>query len=133
MKRSPMKRRKTKRSKEGQAAMKRFRDRWKGKPCWNCTSTGQHRHHIVYRDGVAAADDERNLAWLCLACHEAHHQRGLANFFGRRLNDLPTETIIRLKREKDPDHYDPAYLDYLRRWERHYRETGQMEYQEKDR
>jgi hypothetical protein len=132
VKRSRIKHRKTKQSKQGQAAMKRFKERWKGKPCWNCTSTGRHRHHIVYRDGIQAADDERNLAWLCLACHEAHHQRGLANFFGRRVNDLPTETIINLKRQKDPDYYDPKFLDYLRHPEKYLREHGTMIYQETD-
>jgi hypothetical protein len=113
MKRSSIKHKPTKRSPEGQQAMKQFKARWQGKPCWACTATGQHRHHIVYRDGVAAADDERNLAWLCVGCHDAHHQRGLANFFGRRIEELTTEQIIRLKKIKDPKFYDPEFLDRL--------------------
>ena len=122
-----MKRKPTKRSPEGQQAMKQFKARWKGKPCWACTATGRERHHIVYRDGVAAADDERNLAWLCKGCHDAHHQRGLANFFGRRIEELTTGQIMHLKKIKDPEFYDPAFLDRLAHPERTLREFFNVE------
>jgi 5-methylcytosine-specific restriction endonuclease McrA len=122
MKRESIKHKPKRQSKEGQQAMKQFKARWKGKPCWACTATGQERHHIVYRDGVAAADDERNLAWLCKGCHNAHHQRGLKNFFGRRIEELTTGQIMHLKKIKDPEFYDPEFLDRLAHPDRTLRE-----------
>jgi hypothetical protein len=100
------------RSKEGVAALRGFLKRWKGKSCWNCTTIGSERHHIVYRDGLIY-DDQRNLAWLCGGCHSAHHLRGVANYFGRPIAFLTTETILRLKRDVDPDYWDLAFLRLL--------------------
>jgi hypothetical protein len=49
---------------------------------------------------------------------------------GRKYPAWSTEDVERAKRRWDSDNYDPAYLEYLRNWERHYRETGRMEYEE---
>ena len=70
-------------------------------------------HHIVYRDGIAERDDQRNLSWLCFACHSAHHQRGLENFYGRTVAELTTEDILRLKRAKDREFWDLEFLREL--------------------
>jgi hypothetical protein len=113
MKRSRIKQKATKRSKAGQQALQEFHRRWIGKPCWACPSLGHHKHHIVYRDGIAERDDQRNLAWLCFACHAAHHERGLTNFYDRTVNELTTEDILRLKRVKDREFWDLEFLREL--------------------
>ena len=134
-----MKRRKTKRKPEAQRHLDEFRGRWKMSRCWLCETRNYalHVHHIVGRKGDTY-DDPRNLASVCWLCHARIHGgeqtiRSLIAIGGRKLRQWTDEDVERAKRRWDPDNWDPAYLEYLRNWERHYRETGRMEYQEGDR
>ena len=131
MKRSRIKAKPTKRTKVAQRHIDDFQDRWRDHPCWLCGNPYYklHVHHIVFRDG-ASWDDPRNLASVCWLCHARIHGGAQTTIDGRRHPAWTTEDVERAKRRHDPDHYDPAYLDYLRNWERHYRETGRMEYEE---
>ena len=131
MKRSPIKRRKTKRKSEAQRHIDEFRERWKHHPCWHCETRTYplEVHHMEGRKGDAW-DDPRDLASLCSLCHKRRHQGEQTTVDGRKHAAITREDVERAKRRWDPDNWDPAYLDYLRRWERHYRETGHMEYQE---
>jgi hypothetical protein len=79
-----------------------------------------------------AWDDPRNLLAVCGMCH-ARIDADQHDINGRLLWQWTDEDVERAKRLWDPDNWDPAYLEYLRNWERHYRETGRMEYQEGDR
>src|SRR3954470_14326510 len=42
-----------------------------------CGERGVHRHHVVYAQHLPAGTkrDPRNLVWLALECHFAHHSR----------------------------------------------------------
>ena len=111
-----MRRKPTKRSPEGQAALDNFRDRWQGKPCWGCCGIWIpfERHHIVGRDGILCYDDERNLAHLCEMCHDVYHDHGIKTWHGRTVKVFLTlENILRLKKLRDPDYWDLAFLREL--------------------
>ena len=132
MKRSRIKHRKTKRKLESQRHIDQFTERWQDGPCWLCgerTLIILHVHHIAHRRGDIY-DDPRNLASVCWLCHARIHSGEQITMDGRKHQAWTTEDVERAKQRWDPDNYDPAYLDYLRNWERHYRETGRMEYQE---
>jgi len=132
MKRSRIKRRKTKRSKEAQRHIDQFTERWQDGPCWLCderTLIILHVHHIVHRRGDIY-DDPRNLASVCWLCHARIHSGEQITMGGRKCPAWTDEDVERAKRRHDPDHYDPAYLDYLRYPEKYLREHGTMEYQE---
>ena len=109
-----MKRHPTNRSPEGAAAYKRFKRRWAGRPCWGCGAPCWpfHRHHIVNRAGKVY-DDERNLAHLCDGCHSVHHDQQVITYFGRHIDVLTDEDILRLKKQYDPEHWDLAFLRLL--------------------
>ena len=111
-----MKRNKIRRSPEGQQALDEFRDRWAGKPCWACGDMRGpfERHHIVYRDGIAEMDDQRNLAHLCQMCHEAHHDHGLKTWHGRPVRiHLTKDEVAGLKKRFDPEYFDLLLLRKL--------------------
>jgi hypothetical protein len=129
-----MKYRKTKRNPEAQRNLDDFRDRWKMHPCWTCETRFYtlHVHHMEERKGEPW-DDPRNLASVCWLCHARIHGGEQTTIDGRKHPAITKEQVEQAKRRWDPDNWDPAYLDYLRNWERHYRETGRMEYQERDR
>jgi len=135
MKRSSIKPKPTRRSKQAQRHYKAFGDRWRGKACCIChAERGCHRHHIVNREGDDW-DDERNLLWVCKRCHDRLH--GISVVVARvRIPGWEKKDAFiyasDAKQRWDAEYYDPAYLDYLRNWERHYRETGRTEYQEVD-
>ena len=133
MKRSHIKQRKTKRTPVAQQVIDDFRDEWSNKPCPLCGGYQRQYeiHHIVKRRGKVY-DDRRNLLPTCWLCHERIHTGDQRTMGGAILRAWTDEDVERAKRRHDPDHYDPAYLDYLRNWERHYRETGRTEYQEND-
>ena len=111
-----MKRRPTKRSPEGQRALDDFAVRWRGKPCWAC---GDLRgpfevHHIVGRDGIKEHDDERDFAHLCEMCHKVHHDHGIQTWHGRNVSiRLTKENVLELKRRRDPEYWDLAFLREL--------------------
>ena len=133
MKRSSIKHRKTKRSQQAQREYDAFRDRWHGHRCMTCTLRyGCHRHHIVYRDGDDW-DDQRNLLWVCDLCHQRLHGTTVA-WRGIRLpgwdKSIAFQIACEAKQKWDREYWDAGYIDYLNYWERHYRETGRMEYQE---
>lgn len=116
MKRGTIKRKATKRSKEGAAAYERFKRRWAGRPCWGCGARWRafHRHHIVGRDGIAGADDERDLAHLCDMCHAVHHDNGIQTWHGETVKvRLTKDDVLRLKRDRDPEYWDLAFLREL--------------------
>ena len=132
MKRSRIKAKPTNRGPEAQRHIDEFRDRWRDLPCWLCGGRGAivpHVHHIVNRRGDIY-DDPRNLSSVCWLCHARIHGGDQTTMDGRKHPAWTDEDVERAKRRHDPDNYDPAYLDYLRNWERHYRETGRMEYEE---
>jgi hypothetical protein len=130
MKRSSIKNRKTKRGPKAQRQFDEFKAAWTGRPCCLCERQWMRDiHHIVKRKGDAW-DDPRNLLAVCWTCHARIHDGDQTTMGGQKLRQWTDEDIERAKRRWDPDNYDPAYLDYLRNWERHYRETGRMEYQE---
>jgi hypothetical protein len=131
MKRSSIKHRKTKRGPEAQRHIDEFRERWEMERCWLCETRVyiSHIHHIVTRKGDAW-DDPRNLSKVCWLCHARIHGGEQTTVDGRKHPAWTTEDVERAKQRWDPDNWDPAYLDYLRNWEKNYRETGRMEYQE---
>ena len=129
MKRSRLKRKPTRRGPEAQRHIDEFKAAWMGRPCWLCEAApAVDPHHIAPRKGDAW-DDPRDLAALCRMCH-TRIDADQIDITVRRLRQWTTEDVERAKRRWDPDNWDPAYLEYLRNWERHYRETGRMEYQE---
>jgi hypothetical protein len=122
--------RKTKRSKEAQQQYEAFKAEWMGRLCWLCEAEEiTEIHHMARRRGDIY-DDPRNLSALGWMCHRRYHDGEQRTVGGNVLRAWTDEDVERAKRRHDPDNYDPAYLDYLRNWERHYRETGRMEYQE---
>jgi len=131
VKRSRIKHRKTKRKLNAQQVIDDFRDEWNGKPCPLCGLRHEHYeiHHVVKRRGKVY-DDRRNLLPTCWLCHERYHTGDQRTMGGTILRAWTDEDVERAKRIYDPANWDPKYLDYLRNWERHYRETGRMEYQE---
>jgi hypothetical protein len=126
-----MKRRKTKRNPEAQRHLDEFRDRWKMSRCWLCETRNYvlHVHHIVGRKGDAY-DNPRNLSSVCWLCHARIHGGEQTTIHGRKHAAWTDEDVERAKRRHDPDNWDPAYLDYLRRPEAYERKYGTMEYQE---
>jgi hypothetical protein len=127
-----MKHRKTKRSKEVQRVIDEFRAEYcaPGNRCWLCEAEqATEIHHIVRRRGDIY-DDRRNLLAVSWLSHQRIHHGPQTISSGRVLPAWTDEDVERAKRRWDPDNWDPAYLDYLRNWERHYRETGNTEYQE---
>ena len=124
-----MKHKPTKRKPKARKQFKEFKAKWLHSRCWLCERRAAvDPHHIVNRKGDAW-DDPRNLSALCRSCHDRIEGEQI-DITGRRLRQWTTEDVERAKRRWDPDNYDPAYLDYLRNWEKNYRETGRMEYQE---
>jgi hypothetical protein len=109
-----------------------FKRRNKGRVCSTCHRMGTDPHHIIYRDGKAW-DDERNLLWVCRRCHNRLHGHTQV-IDGSRIVGWKKEVAERIameaKERMEPEHFDPRYLDYLRHFEKHLRETGSMEYQE---
>ena len=135
MKRSRIKAKPTKRSKEGQQHYEAFRAEHcaPGKRCWICWQRpADHAHHMVYRRGVIYDDPRVFLACCEQLCHKRLHGITVVlngvRYVGW-LKDHAFEIAMAAKLKYDPDNYDPAYLDYLRNWERHYRETGRMDYE----
>jgi hypothetical protein len=113
MKRGIIKRKATNRSKEGQQAITAFRKRWPR--CWFCGAKASAPHHIVFRRGVVF-DDQRNLAAVCEDCHSRIHGITIVTHNGERwdllgrLLPIPLETVLRVKKERDP----PLDLPFLR-------------------
>jgi 5-methylcytosine-specific restriction endonuclease McrA len=107
MKRGIIKRKATNRSKEGQQAITAFRKRWPC--CWFCGAKSSAPHHIVFRRGVVF-DDQRNLAAVCEDCHSRIHDITIVKHNGKRFLPIPLETVLRVKRERDP----PLDLPFLR-------------------
>jgi len=109
-----------------------FKRRNKRRVCSTCHRMGTDPHHIIYRDGKAW-DDERNLLWVCRWCHNRLHGQTQV-IDGSRIagwrKDVAERIAMEAKERIDPDHYDPAYLDYLRHPEKYLREHGTMIYQE---
>ena len=129
MKRSRIKAKPTKRGPKASKQFADYKTEWTGRPCCLCERQRMRDiHHMAKRKGDAW-DDPRNLLAVCGMCH-ARIDADQHDTNGRLLSQWTDEDAERAKRRHDPDHYDPAFLDYLRNWERHYRETGQMEYQE---
>jgi hypothetical protein len=107
MKRGIIKRKATKRNKEGQQAITYFRKRFPR--CWFCGAKASAPHHIVFRRGVVF-DDQRNLAAVCQDCHSRIHDIPIVTVLNIRLLPIPLETVLRVKRERDP----PLDLPFLR-------------------
>ena len=131
MKRSNIKRKPTNRTKEAARVMKEFRAEHltPGCRCWLCESKqAVDPHHIAKRRGDMY-DDPRNLLAVCGDCHK-RIDADFRTMGGRLLRQWTFEDVERAKRRHDPDNWDPRFLDYLRNWEKNYRETGRMEYQE---
>jgi hypothetical protein len=128
VKRSRIKAKPTRRGPEAQRQFDEFKAEWTGRPCCLCERQWMRDiHHIAKRKGDAW-DDPRNLLAVCGMCH-ARIDADQHNINGRLLRQWTDEDVERAKRRWDPDNWDPAYLDYLRNWERHYRETGRTEYE----
>ena len=107
-----MKRRPTRRTKAGKAALQEFRDRWYGQPCWLCPiRLGQHIHHIVHRRGVAY-DDRRNLAWLCPICHARLHD-GPQVLYRVELEAWTDADVLLAKKVIEPGWWDLGFLREL--------------------
>ena len=103
-----MKRRPTRRSKQGKQAISEFRSRWYR--CWFCGAKASAPHHIVFRRGLVY-DDQRNLASVCLDCHSRIHGITVVRHTGGRMLPITLETVLETKRTRDPEHWD---LDFLR-------------------
>lgn len=79
--------------------------------CWWPASDGRRGlevHHL--QQGAGRKHDIRNYLMLCENCHGVLHS-------GTRLTGLPDlnkSILLGVKRECDPDNYDPAYLASLR-------------------
>ena len=136
MKRSRIKHRKTKRSREGQQNYEEFRAEHcaPDKRCMICWARpADHAHHIVYRRGFVYDDPRVLLATCEQLCHPRLHGYTVVlngvRYVGW-LKDHAFEIAVAAKLKHDPDNYDPAYLDYLRYPERYERENGTMIYQE---
>ena len=80
--------------------------------CWWPESDCRRRlevHHLV--GGAGRKHDIRQYVRLCSNCHTVLHS-------GSRLtglSDLNPRILLGVKRECDPDNYDPAYLASLKR------------------
>ena len=124
-----MKRKPTKRGKVARKQFAEFKRKWLGTRCPMCERRATiDPHHIVKRKGDAW-DDPRNLIALCRNCHD-RVEGDWIDVTGRRHRQWTDEDVERAKRRVDPDNWDARYLDYLRHFEKHLRETGSMEYQE---
>ena len=110
MKRTPLKRKATKRSKAGLQALMEFKDRWYR--CWFCGAKASAPHHIVFRRGLIY-DDQRNLAAVCLDCHSRIHGITIVSVKGGRMLPIPLETVLMTKRTRDPEFWDLAFLREL--------------------
>ena len=104
-----MKRRPTKRSKEGLDAIKTFEAN--NRQCWFCGKEATANHHIVFRRGKIF-DDQRNLAAVCEKCHMRIHGATLVFRMGR-YDPIPLKRVLEVKRDKDLDNWDLAFLREL--------------------
>jgi hypothetical protein len=110
MKRGIIKRKSTKRSKEGAAAMRAFKEEHFGKPCWYCElNEATDAHHIAKRRGVIY-DDPRNLFACCRWCHDRAEGATIVTRKGIKLPPIPLDVILRIKELCDP----PLDLPFLR-------------------
>lgn len=73
-----------------------------------------HKHHIL--GGAKRIDDQRNLLLLCFQwnandcrCHDVYHGERVPRADGY-WPALTLGAILGVKRESDPDNYDPAWL-----------------------
>lgn len=105
-----MKRRPTRRSKQGQQAISEFRNRWYR--CWFCGAKASAPHHIVFRRGLIY-DDQRNLASVCLDCHSRVHGITIVRHNGERLEPIPLVQVLGEKWGRDPEHWDLEFLREL--------------------
>jgi hypothetical protein len=103
----------TKRSPAGKRAMEDFRRKWMLGPCWFCHTRRReiHPHHIVFRRSKRH-DDARNLAAPCWECHDRIHGATIVRD-GRRLQPISLAEVLRVKRERDGENFDLAFLKEL--------------------
>jgi hypothetical protein len=109
-----VKRRPTKRSQEGAAALRKFKEeQCANDNCQLCGSFFEQLdpHHIVYRRGQVF-DDERNLLAVCPKCHMRIHGATLVFRMGR-YDPIPLKRVLEAKRDKDPEYWDLAFLREL--------------------
>lgn len=74
-------------------------------PKWYEPWLPNERAHIVNKPRV---EDVRAVVSLCTICHRISHWERFAHF--KEPSQLTTGDLIRLKREHDPDNYDPEFL-----------------------
>jgi hypothetical protein len=103
----------TKRTTDGAAAMRAFRAKWHHGPCWICHTCHRrmHPHHIVFRRSKRH-DDARNLAAVCCECHDRIHGATIVRD-GLRLQPIPLAEVLRVKRLRDGENFDLAFLREL--------------------
>ena len=105
-----MKRKPTKRSPEGQAALDRFQQEFCHRaPCWHCGKVCETLdvHHIVKRNGMVF-DDLRNFFAACRSCHS--RMEGARLVFARyTLEPIPLQRVLEIKQQRDG-----LDLDFLR-------------------
>lgn len=65
-------------------------------------------HHIV--GGAGRKHDIRNYLRICERCHAVYHSGRVVGLFP----DLNIGILLEVKRECDPDNYDPTYLASLK-------------------
>ena len=107
-----MKRKPTKRSKEGQRALNEFRDQWIGRLCWYCwTNDATDIHHIVKRRGEAY-DVLCNFFACCRWCHQRIEGETLV-WNGIRQPTIPVDVVLRLKKIHDRENWKLAELRLL--------------------
>lgn len=79
--------------------------------CWWPESDGRRKldvHHIV--GGAGRKHDIRNYVRLCSNCHTVLHSGSKVT----GLHDLAKGTLLTIKRECDPENYDPVFLASLK-------------------
>jgi hypothetical protein len=79
--------------------------------CWWPESDGRRRlevHHII--GGAGRKNDVRNYLRLCSRCHGVYHS---GTVYGCH-EDLDKRILLGVKKDCDPDNYDPEFLAYLK-------------------
>ncbi len=84
--------------------------------CWRCKRSRKpdwfhgpwflHRAHIVNQPRLR---DRRCVILLCPVCHDVSHG-GDYSHYGWPVKEISVEEMIALKREIDPEYYDPDLL-----------------------
>ena len=123
-----MKRKPTKRGRDAELIMRRFREIHLalGCRCWLCGKRqADHPHHIVYRRGDEHDVPENLLATCDRLCHPRLHGNTVV-LDGVRYEgwgkDEAFGIALATKLKYDPDNYDPELLDRLAHPERTLRE-----------